>query len=888
MTAILKTRRMPPSFAFFLVIGLALCTPSLHASPAESAPAPRSTATPRKRPAAPGPRAGAIDVKHVALDLRFDWPKQRALGTATITLAPLAPTRRIALDAVRLTIDAITLADGRPLAYRYDDGDRDDGLVITLDRLYPAGAELTVVCTYATNWVNESDPNNIWGSDGKGLRFFAPTFTEPVKRRQIWSMGWPAGNRCWFPGNDAPDDLRTTDLIATVEPPLMAISNGRLVETRTNADGTRSYHWRMDRPYANHLTSFVVGEYVDVPQACGNVALHSFGYPDEAEAVAASVVRLPEMVKFFTEITGVPCPQESYAQVFVQDLPWGWGNAGVATLTENMIDDARTHADWRYLWDGLEAEALAHQWFGCLLTPRDWSEAWLDRGFARYLDGLFNEHANGRAEFLLWQRWGDLSTYLADWQAGLRHPVVTRKPAQAPAFASDNYPSFRGALVLHMLRRQVGDEAFGKAIRHYVASNVGRAVTTGDFRKSVEAACGEPMGWFFDQWIHRMGHPVFEITQDYDAARGRLTLRVRQTQKPDPKAEFPQARYFAGLVDLEIDGTIERVRLLPRALNVFTFARERAPHLVNFDYESAWIKEMTFQKSTDDLLYQLAHDTDVTGRRWAMGELVRHARLETTTAEEKARIQAGFRGLIQGDSYWRLRMLALTQLRGLMAPATATEPLVLDDETRAMLLALIQNEKSWVRAAALGFLGFTRDAQYADLYLEAFHEESHQVIYAAAAALGRSKSPRAYDALTALMDNPSWKGENRLSGLLGLKELGDPRGFDAAFAALADRTSHRWTLATSLWDFRIAGAETIVALGRGAEAYPLVAERFEKSLQENDVNDIFSNLLLIATLADPRGQAAYDTLKARFKDDANALGAVEASEAQFKAALKKP
>ena len=92
-----------------------------------------------------------------------------------------------------------------------------------------------------------------------------------------------------------------------------------------------------------------------------------------------------------------------------------------------MIDDYRTHAEWFYLWDITEAETLAHQWFGNYLTCRDWSQIWLNKGFAHYFSGLYNEHKNGREEFLLYQVFFDQNSfYLNDWNSGIRHPVVTR------------------------------------------------------------------------------------------------------------------------------------------------------------------------------------------------------------------------------------------------------------------------------------------------------------------------------------------------------------------------------------------------------------------------------------------------------------------------------
>lgn len=832
-------------------------------------------------------RSRAIDVKHIALDLRFDWQKKQAYGTATITLAPFKRTSKIALDAARFTINSITIGNGKPLQYAYDGSDRNDNLEITLDRVYEAGQDLTVKIDYRTNWVNLADPNNIWGSYGKGIRFFQPTTTEPKKRRQIWSMGEPEANRYWFPGYDAPNDLRTTEFTATVDKPLMAISNGKLVATKNNADGTRTFHWKMDTPYTNSLTSFVIGEYADVKQSYGNIELHTFGYPDEVEAVKATVVRLPDMVKFFSEMTGVPYPYSSYSQVMVQDFAGGMGHITASTITENMIDDDRTHADYFYLWDGQEAHELASQWFGNLLTSRDWSHFWLSESFPRYFDALYHEYKNGHEEMLLWNHTFNHNTYLSDWNSGVRRPVVTRNYDSTETLTRDNYSFLRGALVLHMLRKHLGEDTWRKAIRHYVRSNANKLVTTEDFRIAVEEATGESMEWFFDQWLYKMGHPIFVVTKSYDEAKKQLTLNIKQTQKPDPNDDYPQVEFFRGKLEIEIDGRIEQVWLEPKAENVFTFAAAQQPKLVNVDYESTWIKEITFEKTRDELIYQLENDKDILGKRWAMSELVKLAKNEKTSAENKAKIYAGFRNTILGNAYWRLRFNALSQLQSLLAPATETKPIPLDEATIKALLTVIKNEKAWLRTAAINFLGMTRDAKFADLYLSHFNDESERVINAAANALGKTKSPKAFEALAKLPSKPSWKNQSLISALNGLKELGDPRGVEIAFKALSDRHSPHWTLATPVWDYRLAAAETLTALGKSDLAYPMIFDRFKKSIEENDYNDIFSNVLLITTLANPGGQEAFDLLKAKFKDDANAMKAVSQYETQFKEATAK-
>ncbi|MFT3908290.1 MAG: M1 family aminopeptidase [Ferruginibacter sp.] len=833
----------------------------------------------KKMPAANHARLSNIDVKHIAIDLRFDWKKKQAYGTTSITLVPTIATKNISLDAGMLSIQSITLTNGTALKFSYDGTDKNDGLAIELDRIYKKDESLMVKISYRTNWVNNADPNNTWGSFGKGIRFFEPTSTVPTKRRQAWSMGYPQSNRYWFPCHDVPNDLRTTEFTATVDESLMAISNGTLVKTINNHDGTRTYHWKMNTPYPNHYTSFVVGEYVDVKQNYKSIPLHSFGYPDEKVAVAATTVRLPDMVRYFTELSGINYPYSNYSQVVVQDFAGLSGHSTVPTITDNMIDDYRTHADFFYLWDGTEAHALASQWFGNLISCSDWSDVWLNESFCHYFDGLYTDHKNGHDEFLSYYYPFDITAVLGDWNAGYRHPIVTKHYDNVETFTRDNYASRRGALVLRMLQKQLGDAAWWKAIRYYVKKNAGRQVSTKDLQMAIEESTGQSLEWFFDQWIYKMGLPVFDISKNYDSEKKQLILYIRQTQKTDPADEYPQVDFFKGKVDIEIDGHIEQVWIEPKAENIFIFTSAQQPKLINFDYESTWIKEMVFEKSLDELLYQLENDKDITGKWWAIDQLVKLHQNEKTTAEEKIKIYNGFRNTISGNSYWRLRAYAMSKLRSMLKPP-------LDEPTISMLLKLIQNEKSWIRTGAINSLGMTADAKYTNIYLKYLNDESDRVINAAATALGKTKSPLAFDALVKLKDKPSWKNQSLISALNGFKELDDPRGVDIALTALTDLNGARWWLATSIWDFRLTAAETLVALGKGEKGYQLIYERFKKSMDENDYNDIFGNVQLITTLADPRGQEVFDQLKIKFKEDANAMTAVNQYEAQFKEAVK--
>lgn len=824
-----------------------------------------------------------LDVQHQVLDLSLDLAQKRASGTAVIRLAPLQTTNSINLDAAFLQIRKVRLYDGPALPYSYDGGDADNNLHITLPRPCKAGEPVTLQIEYHTLYHNDSDPNNLWGSYGKGLRFFAPTTTEPRKRKQIWSMGEPNGNRYWFPGQDSPGDLRTCELWITVEKPLQAIAVGQLRKVVENPDNTRTFHWKSDIPHANHQTAFVIGEYEKISQEAAGIQLCSYSYPDEIAATQATVERLPDMLRFFTDLTRRELPYSTYNQVFVQDFPWGGGShPGFSTISENMVDDYGTHADFFYLWDGVEAQDLAAQWFGHLLTPADWSDVWLTKSLALYLDAMYSEYKNGHDEMQLWNRQYQLNTCMADWNVGLRRPLVTHRSTNPADLCFDNN-ALRGALVLHLLRLELGEKTWRKVLRTYARAYAGKTVTTADFQQVVEKVSGQSYYWFFDQWVYKMGQPEVEVQTEYNKQNRQLTLIIKQIQKPDSLSEYPQVRFFQGKMMVDLGGKMEAIQLKPLQENRFQFSLEAEPKWINVNAGSAWPGRFQLRQNLDAWLNQCLNATDVMARRSALLELAGYYRNEQTGSADKSRILDAFRTVVTGPAYWRLRYTALLSWQGLVAGQA------LNPDTETMLLDIIRKENSWMRAAAISFLGDSGNPAHAELYIRHFQDSSDRVVNAAANALGKSKSEKALAALIRLPAKPSWKNQSLISALNGLRALGDPGGAALAMEALKDSAAApRWTLATPVWDFRLAAAETLAALGKGHEAYPLVHRRFLAAMQENDVNDIFGNVLLMVALADPRAQEVLPTLRERFKHDANAMQAVEGFAAQINDLNKTP
>ena len=831
----------------------------------------------RPLPAVNWIRSRHIDVIHLDIDLRFDWEKESALGVTGVTFAPFSDTDKFTLDAAMMTINSVKLAGGGPLRFAYDAKKDNDNLEVTLDRVYKAGEVVKVVIDYSTNYVNKAESGDTAiGGFGRGLRFIKPNADDPKKPRQIWSQGESEFNRYWFPSYDSPNDFRTTDMKATVARPFSVVGNGKLVETKENSDGTRTFHWKMEQPYTNYLTSIVVSETTPVVQDFDGIPVYNYGYTNETNEVAATVKNLPATMRFFSEITGVKYPYAKYSQAFVEDFGGGMENISATTQIEEMIHDERELLETDS--EGLQSHELAHQWFGDYVTCRDWGQIWLNESFATYMQAMWTEKLKGHDEFLYTDVRGNQDATIGTWNQGNRRPIVTKYFADKDGMF-DTYAYPGGGSVLHMLRKHLGDKAFFASLKHYLTQNAHQPVSTEDLRIAIEETTGQSMDWFFDQWLYRMGHPIFEVTQNYDETKKELTLNVKQTQKPDLNNEYPQTAYFQSYVDVAIDNKVSRVWIKPQAENTFTFSSAAKPKLVNFDYEGTLLKEMKFEKSTDDLLYQMANDKDVIGRRWAMNQLEGRA-----GGEDRQRIIDALVRSAESDQFWRIRRAALSVIANIYSPdprpGQERPAAKLDAGVEAAVVRLTRAKEVQIKGDAMELLGETRDKKFADIFMANLNDPSYEVIDQASLALARVKDPRAFDALVKLTATPSWKGRIQMAGLNALAELGDARAFETGYKMATDKE-----LSIPI---RTAAVVVVGKTGKGdPRAFSLIFDKFKAAFNSGNVQGIQNGIIAIVKLGDPRGQEAIDMVKAKFKSNAGAMQWLAGQEAALKANAKQ-
>jgi aminopeptidase N len=540
-----------------------------------------------------------FDVLHYTINTRFDVPNKTVIGETNISLKPLSSGfRSFELDASSMKIEEVTLSENNKALKWTQPPNK---LAITLDRAYEPSETIQARIRY------RSTPE-------RGLYFIpqnrasGAAWTKPA---QIWTQGEPQDNHHWFPCYDFPDDKATSEQYITTGANEIAISNGKLIEMTPNPDGTRTFHWKMEQPHASYLTSLVVGNYAKLEDAYKNVPLEYYTYHGTEETARRAFSKTPAMMRLFSEKLDYEYPYDKYAQTVVANFIFG----GMENIT------ATTHADSEILYatsreaqlstENLISHELAHSWFGNLVTCKDWSELWLNEGFATFMEAVFREHDAGRDAYLSEMRSNESLFFLEDLLKYRRPLVYDLSGSGTDIFDATVYK--KGALVLHMLRETVGDELFWKALNRYLAENKYKPVGTSDLQRVFEETTNQQLDWFFDQWIYKAGFPELRVRSFYHAPANKLTLEVTQTQAVSAMTPL----VFRLPVEIELatasGARTERIEITQRSQR-FTFTLDGKPLMIRFDKGARILKRVDFPQPASMLKYQLTHSSDAIGR----------------------------------------------------------------------------------------------------------------------------------------------------------------------------------------------------------------------------------------------------------------------------------
>src|ERR671925_608503 len=472
----------------------------------------------RKRFELPGSRAHyapslLFTISHMRLAIEPDLHERTISCSQRLDITILQDTDTIALDAAELQIKSVS-ADGR-LEFR----SLDDKLAVKLGRFLKEGSRIKLDIAYTVR-------------PRKGFYFIVPDRQYPGKQPEAWTQGESIEAKYWFPCIDHPQVKFTSEISVTVPAGMTAISNGKLLKVeQRNKNKKQIYYWSESNPHSAYLASVVIGRYAEIKESNG--LLQYYVPQDRKQDAARSFEHTPEMLRFFESYLGTKYPYEKYAQVAVQDFVYGgMENSSCTTLTLDTLHDKEAHLD--FTSDHLVSHELAHQWFGDLVTCRDWQHIWLNEGFATYCDALYWEASRGNDEF---QYYMMLTADDYFEEAGNRYvrPIVT-KVYKHPDDLFDRHTYEKGGCVLHMLRHLVGDKYFRRSLRTYLQRFANGNAETDDLRKVFELETGQSLQQFFDQWIFREGHP--ELKVDFYHDNHIVEIKIKQSQTGEP-FEFP-------------------------------------------------------------------------------------------------------------------------------------------------------------------------------------------------------------------------------------------------------------------------------------------------------------------------------------------------------------
>ncbi|MCC6370292.1 MAG: hypothetical protein IT236_04730 [Bacteroidia bacterium] len=679
------------------------------------------------------------DIIHTRLDVNFDWTNCRMNGKAAIEARPyFYPTNMLYLNAKGMEIKKVELFEpsftppkktgDKPSPLKFEELKplsssfvyENDSLKINLGKTFTAEQNYTVVIDY----VAKPNELKVEGgsraiSDDKGLYFINPTGENAFKMPQIWTQGETQATSVWMPTIDSPNEKMTQEIYMTVENRFTTLSNGVLADSKKNADGTRTDHWKQEQPHAPYLAMMGVGEFKKVIDTPWNGKEVSFYVEKDYEVHAMEIFgNTKEMIDFYSKKLGVDYPWPKYSQIVVRDYVSGAMENTSATLhgdfmvyqtTREMIDERKG--------DGVIAHELFHQWFGDLVTSESWSNLPLNESFATYGEYLWEEYKNGR----------DAADYHS--MRSREGYMTSQKEVDLIRFnykdKEDMFDAFsynKGGQVLHMLRKAVGDEAFFASLKNYLKSNSYKSAEIHNLRLAFEETTGRDMNWFFNQWFLNKGRPKLKVSYSHNAVNSIVELTVEQIQdaKKAPLYTLPLE------VDVYTTAGMKRHHLvIDDVKQTFTLVATGAIKLVNFDAERQLLCDLEYKKSDAEYIYQYNNAPLYGDRIEALKEL-------DSKINEPAVLEL-FKNAAQNDKFYAIRNFAIIKLEK-----------VSDDklpEIKPILLSIYKSDKkTTTRAKALASLNykFANDVDIIGLNEPALNETSYAICGEAFRAIAKS------------------------------------------------------------------------------------------------------------------------------------------------------
>jgi aminopeptidase N len=710
----------------------------------------------------PYARSKDYDLQHSKITLRFDVDQKKVIGDVTHTLVVLKDaTSKVAFDSVGLTIQSVTL---NKTAAKFETTDKK--LIIPLTAAAKKGDKFEIEIKYE-------------GKTSKGAYFILPDKDYPQQPKEIWTQGEAEDTRYYLPTYDYPNDRLTTETILTVPAEWLTIANGKLISVKDAGSGMKTWSWQESLPSSTYLITVVAGEFEEVKDSWRGKPVTYYAPKGRGERLKINYARTPQMMELFSKKLGVDYAWEKYSQVMVDDfVAGGMENSSATTNTSSSLVHPLLAPEYATGQDSLISHELGHQWFGDLVTCKDWGNLWLNEGFATFMETLWaeNHFPKDQSEY---ERWISVREWFEQGNLWAK-PIVRHDFDDSSEFDGNAYG--KGGLVLYMLRHQIGEDAFYRGLKHYLEVNRGKNVVTADLVKAIEEETHTNVDQFFTQWVYGAGAPKFDLSYSYDDAKHQLTLKVKQTQKIEGRVGL-----FNVPTEVEVT-TASGAKTYPitvsKADEAFALPADSAPIMVLFDKGGHVLKSAEFHKEKKEWLYQLKNASELSDRADAVEALGK--------LNDDPEVDAALGEALRTDKAWGVRATAADAL-GERKSATAA---------KLLLESLNTATEPWLRNRIVTALGNFKDNPEVAAKLEsvAKDDKSFRARAAALQGLGKLKAPTALATLNAAVANDSPDDFLRKAALRAMGPLGDDKAVATLneWAAVGKPTETRQAAISSL------------------------------------------------------------------------------------------
>ncbi len=501
-----------------------------------------------------------MDIEHVALDVVPDFKLRSVRGTMRLNAQVVGlPLVKVELDAVDMDVDAVL---SEPACSDWQN--TGEKLVVWFPKELAPGTAVKLNVSFATT------PRH-------GLYFRTPEMGYPAGDTQLWTQGEPELHRHWFPCYDYPNERFTSEVRCTVPQDMQVSSNGRLLGKEPAGPGMQAWHWRQEQPHVNYLIALAAGYFHRLEAKSGDVPLALSVPPSLKETAEWAFRDTVAIMDFLQQEIGVKYPWAKYDQVYCHDfLAGGMENTSCTLMAASELFPPTVETVESV--EGLDAHEMAHQWFGDLVTCRDWSHLWLNEGFASFYPMLYR-HKKAGGECYQEELWHAAQRVIGSDDP---RPMVWREytdPMQQ--FDSRAYP--KGAWVLHMLRSQLGPDLFRKGIATYLERHRNGIATSDDLQDVLEEVSGRSFDRFFDQWLHQAGLPELKAKEAWNAAEQLSSVTIEQVQKVSatvPIFHFPLPVRFILKDDF---APVTKILHITQASETFSVSLPSQPIRVDLD-----------------------------------------------------------------------------------------------------------------------------------------------------------------------------------------------------------------------------------------------------------------------------------------------------------------